>query len=260
MITCSPLGRYGHLGNQMFQYASTMGIALKNNLDWTPPPADTWGEGFFLRSSIHECFDLDKGSPYVAPNVFIERVIGFDQDLYENCPDEIDIQGYLQSYKYFEEFSDDIRKAFTFQPWIEEEAFVPDDPFITLHVRRSDYLSLAGHLINLDMDYYLNALEYFDDSIGVLVMSDDTPWCMQKFNSDRFNFSTQSAYCDLYTMTKAVGNITANSSFSWWGGWLNQDSVKVAPSRWFGDNDSIGAPGIKTHNIHDIIPLDWNIV
>ena len=85
-----------------------------------------------------------------------------------------------------------------------------------------------------------------------LVFSDDIDWCKGVFRGDRFTFiEGEKDYIDLYIMSQCKNNIIANSTFSWWGAWLNKNKNKkiVAPKKWFGS--------LISHNTKDLIPKEW---
>ena len=101
------------------------------------------------------------------------------------------------------------------------------------------------------LEYYKQALSKLPDINKVLIFSDDIEWCKQNFIGDRFIFIQEEDYISLYLMSLCDYNIIANSSFSWWGAWLNQNPNKVviAPKLWFGLKSN--------HNINDLIPSSW---
>jgi len=251
MISFSNLGNFGHLGNQMFQYAAIRGIAANRGFDWCIPSKDNFGKTYNVRSTLYECFELygARVSDFIAPVQYAEQSYAFNESLYSNCLDNSDLSGYFQSYKYFENIQDEIKNDFTFKKNI-----VLENPYATIHVRRTDYLASSNSLINLSLDYYKEAIEMLPD-VQFLVMSDDIDWCREQDVFKNCSFSYYSAYEDLSIMTKAIANITANSSFSWWGAWLNQNlgKIVIAPNKWFG-------PALPDHNTKDLIPSDWIVI
>ena len=262
-ISFNKLGNMGHLGNQMFQFASLRGIAAKNNLDWSIAPAYSFGKNYPLRSSIYDCFKLDSVdiiNSYISNNIqYTEKHYHFDDNLYKNCPDNIDLDGYFQSYKYFNEINDQIIKDFTFKNEISEAGNeiinqLGGKNITSLHVRRTDYLNSPNHHPVPSLDYYEKALSLIKPD-KVLVFSDDPEWCKSQDMFKDFSFSvTNNAYLDLYLMSICKNNIMANSSFSWWGSWINKnnDKIVIAPKKWFG-------PALN-HNTEDLIPHDWIVI
>ena len=120
MISFNSLGNLGRLANQMFQYASLKGIAKNRGFDFVIPPESKFGESDPLVRSdplnIHNCFYVGKHTEMgLYPNdMFGERMHTFDKELFEQCPDNIDLFGYFQTPKYFNHIEDEIRKDFSF--------------------------------------------------------------------------------------------------------------------------------------------------
>jgi hypothetical protein len=250
-ISFNQLGNFGNLGNQMFQYATLKGIAIKNGYDWSIPPKDKFGTTYPMRSNIYDTFslpNLKEKNINVSNNVILaEKYFHFDEDLFNNCPNNVDLYGYYQSYKYFEHIKDELLQDFTFKV----QDVLMDIPYVAIHVRRGDYLALSEYHPTCGLDYYVRAMEYFPEH-KFLLFSDDIEWCKQQeifkecFFSDGANPGN-----DLFLMSIAEHNIIANSSFSWWGAWLNNNPNKIVicPKEWFGE--------ILSHNTKDLIPEKW---
>ena len=109
---------------------------------------------------------------------------------------------------------------------------------ISLHIRRTDYVGNINHPMPSLTEYYQKALDQLDDTIPVLIFSDDPKWCKEQsiFSGDRFLVSENDPYTDLCIMSLCNYHIIANSSFSWWGAWLSDSKKVFAPKRWFGGN------------------------
>jgi len=265
MIGFNALGRMGRLGNQMFQYASLKGIARNIGTDITIPyykDAVDDGIGNMLRTELFDSFDLNTNIGLLNGGkspVVHERHFHYDDELFYQCPDNISLQGYFQTEKYFRHIKSEIYDDFTFK----EEIFTPcqqlmwqlDFP-IALHVRRTDYISNSANHPPCSISYYENALKHFDDDREVIVFSDDPEWCKEQelFSEDRFMVSeNEDNRMDLCLMSLCSDFIIANSSFSWWGAWLstNKDKKVIAPVQWFGTGYT------KDHDTSDLIPDDW---
>lgn len=263
MLAFNHLGHLGRLGNQMFQYASLRGIAARRGYDFGIPPSkfeDEWRS-----HQLFEVFDLpnlprsnvkylDSGNAPVAQ----ERFFHFDQLLFDQCPNDVSLFGFFQSEKYFKHIEGSIKEDFTFRDHILEpckeiaEGF--DNP-VSLHVRRTDYLTNSANHHNLDLIYYEEALKHFDGR-QVIVFSDDPEWCQEQelFSDDRFLVSESGDNTiDLCLMTLCTDHIIANSSFSWWGAWLAKSEKVIAPSRWFGPNN-------VDKETKDLIPETWTVI
>jgi hypothetical protein len=191
--------------------------------------------------------------------VIVENDFSFDENLFQNCPDWVDIRGYFQSEKYFKHIRDELLEDFEFRDEILEPAKKTISYWknpIALHIRRTDYITNPDHIV-LDLDYYEKALKEFDSNSEVLIFSDDPQWCMSQklFDDDRFMVSeTMNSYMDLCLMTLCSGHIIANSSYSWWGAWLSENRSVVAPSGWFSGSQN------EHLNTVDLIPEDWMVI
>jgi len=265
MLAFNCLGRLGRLGNQMFQYASLKGIARNRGYDFCIPNHNQVVRdpyGFDLKIELFYPFEmstvrshniklLDRGYAPVAE----EKHFHFDELLFNMCPDEISLAGFFQSEKYFRHIESEIRADFLFKNEILEpckEMIGSVGEAISLHVRRTDYLTNPNHTV-LGMDYYEQALKQFDDTSSVLVFSDDTEWCKEQelFSGDRFMISESAdQYVDLCLMSLCKKHIIANSSFSWWVAWISGSNDVIAPVKWFGEDN-------QDKDTKDLIPERW---
>lgn len=165
------------------------------------------------------------------------------------------IVGYFQSYKYLDLLSVQSIKSYFYLNESEQEYinnFFDDKTYVSLHVRRTDYLQTPDFHTNQTMDYYNQAINHFCsiDNICFLIFSDDINYCKKTFVSIPCKFTSNKNYIDLMLMSKCHHNIIANSSFSWWGAYLNENPNKIviAPKKWVG--------GEKL-NTNDLCPPEW---
>ena len=252
----------GRLGNQMFQMASTIGIARK--LGYAPafPIENFHSESPYSHTGcdLLECFDIPT-SMLLNRNqldikfVYYENEFTYDPRTLE-IPDSTDISGYLQTEKYFTEIQDEIRSIFTFKKHIQEAAnsiINKTDNAVSIHIRRGDYVASPDHHPTQNSDYYNKAISEFGENSIFYIFSDDIEWCKGVFVGNNFRFiESGSPYVDMCIMTKLNGHIIANSSFSWWGAWLSASKLTIAPSIWFGP--AIG----KNHK--DVYCKNWKIL
>jgi hypothetical protein len=256
MLSYSRLGLNGRLGNQMFQYASLRGIAASNQYGFVIPPSG---------HQLFDIFEMPEGilncSSSFSYETFNEPHFHFDKNFMSGFPDNRDLFGYFQAEKYFKNIEDIIKNEFSIKSTIIKNVDKFTDIFknykvFSIHFRRTDYLNNPNAHPTPSQDYYQSAINLFDDYDFGIVFSDDINWCKSQnlLNSDKFIFSYNHHFVDLYLMTQCHSNIIANSSFSWWGAWLNQNKNKsvIAPSIWFG-------PPIDA-NTKDLIPEDWTIL
>ena len=282
MLSFDKLGKSGRLGNQMFQYAALRGIAKHHGYDWVIPPPGTSGvdeygcennycmfETFKMTGATEEHQHISENSQWA-----IWKEFHFNEELFNKCPDNVNLDGYFQTEKYFKNIDKEIREDFQFQ----DEIYHPckdmidslgDGRKIFLHIRRGDpklpwaYVNLeAAHPV-CTWDYYDKALKEFPDDIPVVVFSDVIDWCKEQefFKSDRFIMSETTdefadgqrvPWTDLCLMTLCTDAIIANSSFSWWGAWLisNPNKKVIAPKKWFGKQ-------YDHYIMSDLIPDEW---
>jgi hypothetical protein len=199
------------------------------------------------------------------PEVFRERHFHFDQD-FEAVPDNTYLDGYWQSEKYFKDISQVIRKEFVVRyrltganKAVAERIASVDS--VSVHVRRGDYVSQdATYLTHgvCEGEYYLESMEEMNKRVKnphYFVFSDEPDWVEKHMNFPsratiiRHN-PPEKSYEDLRLMRLCKNHIIANSSFSWWGAWLNENAGKVviAPKKWFRD---------PSHDTSDLIPDGW---
>lgn len=263
-IGYNKLGSNGGLGNQMFQYAALRGIAENRGFDWVVPKPIGYGS---CNYGLFECFEMCGVSKNNFGTVDGQELVtgtsAFDKTFFNECPDNVSLNDYFQSEKYFKNVEDDIRKDFTFRSEILNPCldFIKNisDP-IFLHVRRNDYLYMKDNYVICPISYYEESLSYFSDESDVLIFSDDIEWCKEQslFSGKRFFISENQSYYlnetkaangmtkwlipynDLCLMTLCSGGIIANSSLSWWGAWLikNPNKIVVSPKDWFGPSSS----------------------
>jgi hypothetical protein len=266
MISFNYLGNLGRLANQMFQYASLMGIASNRKLEYCIPPKHVFGKfDSLVRTSdtnLYECFDIKPQNTAVTDYKNREESgFAFDENLFNFCEDKTNINGYFQTEKYFKHIKDDVRKEFSFKPEIFEPSkikfkeFFSGSEVISLHIRRGDYVVNPNHPVQT-LEYYQNALNLLDNNLPVLIVSDDPKWCNEQdiFADDRFFVSDLgNTNVDLCLITLCNYHIIANSSFSWWGAWLANSKKTIAPKNWFG-GDCIN------HNTQDLYCPNWIIM
>ena len=282
MLAFNQIGNLGRLGNQMFEYAALRGVAAKHGYDWCIPPFDRKG---IENYSLGECFKLESvqesNLQYIEDIQYVgERFFHFDEELFENCPDNVSLHGFFQTEKYFKHIADEIRKDFTFvdaylEPCKDMLKYYEGLEPIMLHVRRGDanltdprgfkwsYTQCSDQHPTQPIEYYKKALAFFDKDQPVIVFSDSPEWCKEQklFDGDRFLLSepeekygdgSYTPYVDLCLMSLCDHAIIANSTLSWWGAWLiqNPDKKVIAPEMWFG-------PAYADKDTKDLIPENW---
>jgi hypothetical protein len=199
--------------------------------------------------------------------VFNETGISFQASIFSNKKN-VYLNGYWQSEKYFSPIKHIIKRDFILKNnnLIHLENYISlikRSNSVSIHFRRGDYVSnqTTNSLHGIcDFSYYKNAIDYISKKIkdpNFFIFSDDINWVQNNFS---ISFPTtfikrnniDNSYEELFLMSLCKHNIIANSSFSWWGAWLNNNSDKIiiAPKRWF-SNESMN------NQTNDIIPQNW---
>lgn len=235
----------GGLGNQMFQISHALCQSWFHNKDC------------FFNNFAHTPMQANQPTKYIN-NIF--RNIKFREiktqvvkvseshwnypNLNFNVNQNIEFNGYFQSSKNFLGFDEKIKDIFEpTEEFINKlKLFYPkifNGNSISIHVRRGDYLTIPEVLPTLDISYFLNCLSKFDDITNVFIFSDDKSWIKNNFIGDNFTIvDGLEDYEEMWTMSLCKNNIISNSTFSWWGSFLNKNPQKkvLSPNKWFGPN------------------------
>lgn len=177
------------------------------------------------------------------------------------------LYGRWQNEQYFIDIADDVQKAFRFRQKLSGEAIILAEQInnsnsVSIHVRRGDYVNFKNMkkiVGDTDLPYYARAVSYIAERTLVphfFIFSDDIAWCRENIK-----IPFPMTYCDektagpkdafhLELMSFCKYNIITNSTFSWWGAWLNRNPKKivVAPTKWYSGNN---------FEVNDIIPQTW---
>lgn len=197
-------------------------------------------------------------------NLFFEPSDIFWQS-FSNLPDNVYLEGYWQSENYFLDFEETIRESFRFPPLIDllnqglAEAMVSKSS-VSVHIRRGDYVSQTINqsiYYQCTLDYYRAAMAHINAHVAnpsYYVFSDDIEWAKTVFADDAIQAfighnQGEKSYIDMQLMSLCKHNIIANSTFSWWGAWLNENRAKIviSPREWF----------INGRSSKDLIPENW---
>jgi hypothetical protein len=279
----------GGLGNQLFQYAAARRLSELKNVNFklditafneyklreyslnhyniieniaTPTEIE-----YYTRkrkfNKFYKC--IPKLKPNNIPIMFKEKHFSYNQEIVK-IPNNIYLSGYWQNEKYFKDIEPIIRKEFKLKSISSEQSLKMADKIqncnaVNLHIRRGDYISdqTTNQFHGVcSLEYYYMAIQKLSIKIEELhffIFSDDIPWVRENL---KINFpttyvshnGTERDYEDLWLMSLCKHHIIANSSFSWWGAWLAENSKKIviAPQRWFNN------PSIDTS---DLLPLSW---
>lgn len=264
----------GGLGNQMFQYA--MYLALRNRKPYSFFFFDISGSvgchnGFEL-PDIFPSISLQRATwynrlSYRLPFLFNHLITSKQNNSLTYYPEFLQekrnaiYDGFWQSERYFQDVKESVLNHFSFNDSLLNDKtlglrdkLVADPESVSVHIRRGDYLSETFRL-TCNLEYYRKAISYIKEKLNAphfYFFSDDITWVKKNFPDVNATFidwnKSKDSWQDMYLMSICKHNIVANSSFSWWGAWLNKNASKivVAPSLWFNDGSK-----------QDIQPTSW---
>lgn len=239
------------LGNQLFQLANAISYAGRHDEILAIP---NWSYSNIFKGNFSPILDTD-------PQKFLWVEPEFS---YTQIPEGATLlEGYYQSEKYFLDNSDKILEMFSFVDNVVDNVtsrhsrtLYDKRPKVSMHLRRGDYLKFPNHHPVLDTAYFKKAKEFFPSDSLFIVFSDDIQWCKDNFTEGDYIFiEGQSDIEDLCLMSMCDHNCIANSTFSWWGAWLNKNPEKivVAPQKWFG-------PAYSHFSTKDLYCPGWIVV
>lgn len=246
----------GGLGNQLFQWAYGKYLSIKYDTELYLDTNFYYNQiGNTLRN-----FELNKfpNLKYIEPNITEKPIIQlsdnfeYNEFIYDQNYHYY-LNGFWQSEKYFLDISDIIKKELLpNNDFFKKLKIDTNENNVSLHIRRTDYITSNGFHPVQTIEYYNNALEYIGDYEKLLIFSDDIEWCKNNLSFNKMLFIENSDNVeDIWLMSLCKHNIIANSSFSWWGAWLNENPNKkvIAPKNWFGTQSNL--------NTDNIIPNNW---
>lgn len=275
----------GGLGNQMFQYAFKMAYDAAHSQS-ALINVNTFNT-YKSQPYLLDYFNIDKcyATPQQVANcqkkyrklrwkfpfrfyhkTFVTTVTETIENIYDpqliNKTGDVYYTGYFQTEKYFKHIRDDILHAFSLRIPLNTEnkrmlkKIKSTKTSVSVHIRRGDYTKLQHIYGATDIKYYKKAMQYISENVSnphFFIFSNDIKWCKKHFSSNKnITFvdinDGNTGYFDLELMRNCKHNIIANSTFSWWGAWLNEnpDKIVIAPGKWFADNRPT-----------DIIPENW---
>lgn len=276
----------GGLGNQMFQWALARSLEKKTSIKtifdmsffekkYARPYElnvfninPEFAEDFWLKLKLKTIWKFRKklnGKKLLGLTLYSEPHFEFDENVFSIEPNTY-IEGFFQSEKYFKDIENELRADFQFKNEPDEEnkkliEKIGATNSISLHIRRGDYVQKKRYqnlYATCSLDYYKRGVEYIAKHYSkpvLFIFSDDINWVKANLNlpyeSIYVSHNTSSkSYEDMRLMSLCKHNIIANSSFSWWGAWLNNNKEKIviAPLKWFNDESIIQT---------DVIPQNW---
>jgi Glycosyl transferase family 11 len=274
----------GGLGNQLFQYAAARSLATRLAKPFKLENITSLQKDTQRKIALHDLqtkFELATKEEVkeflrfpslyrhkyrlfkMGKHIYREPHFHYDENFFR-LSDPVYLDGFWQSPLYFKNIETIIREEFTIGPEkiknvVEKGRELEQRPSVAIHIRRGDFLkpaTVAYHGV-LSPFYYERAIKLIKEKvpdISLYFFSDDIHWVKQNLSmakdAEFMSSSNQTALEDFYLMSKCRHMIIANSSFSWWAAWLNNNTGKIviAPKNWFARSDI---------NTHDLIPRDW---
>ncbi len=266
----------GGLGNQLFQYAFSRYMRLKGKKVTADISSYHYpGMREFELRNVFESID------YIRCNSGLREQYLYNNDIYVE-PDVSEsfgsankeeannmeygyCDGYFQSFSYIKEVEEELRSDLVFRKINDKgydyyRSIIGECNAVAVHIRRGDYLTRSNERIFGGIctdEYYRSGIEYIKkvvDNPVFIFFSNDIEYVKDKFGFcdgiylEQSRFEGYEDWYDLQLMALCKHQIIANSSFSWWGAWLNsnKDKIVIAPSQW-----------INYDSLVDICPNDW---
>lgn len=279
---------YGGLANRMFQYSFYKSLLHVGKEVYTDTISFVPGWGFddvslkvtFPNVSLNDAgIELIKkfsssrsllGRVYLFLGLhkkthYFEPTYHYNRGLYDLKSDYY-LEGYWQTEKYFIDIQEEIRNDFIFKEFTDQKNIdllnkIENEESVSIHVRKGPDYKKSITIGTCEIDYYNKAVDLIKEIIKnprFYVFTDNKEWVKEMFQHFEYTLvdwnpvSGSSNYLDMQLMSHCKHNIIANSSYSWWGAWLNTnpDKVVIGPRRWFNK--------INSHfDSSDILPDKW---
>lgn len=256
------------LGNQLFQYALGRSIALKRN-ETLKLDISSFNKNYKLRDYMLEKFNIESSDltrieqikykviyRYIRSimnktdilnplfsNIYKDKIdYKYDKNVFETNSNYF--SGYWQDYRYFNDIRSKLIKELTLKEKLNDinQATlinIKNTNSVSIHVRRGDYLNIEGQEV-CDLEYYKKSIDYIKYHVidpTFFIFSDDITWVKQNIlieNVYYVDFNSKNPEFDVELMKNCQHNIIANSTFSWWAAWLNNNNTKIViePLEW----------------------------
>lgn len=248
----------GGLGNVLFQIAAAYSVSKRDNMKLLIDPTNHHGARYgipkytsnILRNINFSTTRLNF-TGYGEQGHHFTEIPKFNYDT--------KLIGYFQTEKYFINYRTEILELFSPTSDIivklnEKYSDILEKNTTSLHVRRGDFIGISNFHPLLPIEYYQECLKLVDNNSTILIFSDDINWCKSNFDfiENKIFISNLEDFEELYLMSMCNNNVIANSTFSWWGAWLNKNLNKqvISPKVWFG-------PALQHLQTKDIYCKDW---
>jgi hypothetical protein len=274
----------GRLGNWLFQYAAARALALKTGtgvqlngyryVRWRDPlaRAPLRALRFFNIAAAYSHLDIDAARALERLGLRERKKdhveSASDGDRLEELGAATRLTGYFQRPRCWEGCESELRTDLTPRALPTDSAFlrtaaaVSAGNTISIHVRRGDFVTFERELHGVcTIEYYARAITRMRESVAdakFFVFSDDPGWCRERFKDQDMTVvdvaaSSREPALDLYLMSRCSHHVISNSTYSWWGAWLDTSpgAIVCTPDRWFNDEE------MSARAMRDTVPARW---
>jgi len=238
------------LGNQLFCVANALAYSRRYEKTAFFPEVLKSPSIFKYKNIFYSNLNLERHVD-IYHNIYVEKSFKYDE--IPEMKGNIYLEGYFQSEKYFVDNRNYILDSLNIEEMKNKliEKYGDYSDYISIHVRRGDYLKLKEFHGILGTEYYKNSIQHFGDHQKYIVFSDDIEWCKRNltFVGNVLYSNCKEDWEDLILMSTCKAHIIANSTFSWWSAWLSGNET-IAPQKWFALDD-------RRLSSKDICPTRW---
>lgn len=258
------VGNHSRIGNLLFLMSTCFALSKKYDTEFIFPLMnqyyESWGECY--KNTIFRNIPCGNSKSDIIYNDSLDYDCYSYKEIKTDFTKNIELNGYFMSYKYFDEYSENIKELFyidniSFDYISKKYSELLNSKSVSVHIRRGDFkkkkINENHILFRLDSQYYVNSMKYINEKIEnpiyyfFMENNDDKHWIkkyiLSKIENIQYKFiNNEKDYIDIYMMSLCKHNIIANSTFSWWGAYLNNntDKIIIRPNNWLPkqhDND-----------------------
>jgi len=249
----------GGLANQMFQIAKAKTEGFIHNIPvYFEPKSFTPMEGNGANVYINNIFRNIEFKNDLKPEKRFDELSWSYNDVGYTYDTSVMFNGYYQSSKHFKNYSEKIKNLFLPTEEFKEKLMnmyplIFEKNSVSIHIRRGDYLRISDILPVISKSYIDKALKSIGKYSHIFIFTNDKEWAETNLDYDKCTIvNGLNDYEDLWAISLCNHNIMSNSSFSWWGSYLNKNKNKkvCVPSIWFGPNGE--------QNYKDIYESKWD--
>jgi hypothetical protein len=236
----------GRMGNWLFECATTLGLALRNDVEFSVPSKtfNDFHNPLYTQHLVNHKWQEGKIDIVIQEPHFHYAPIEYKKE-WDNS--QVELRGYWQSEKYWSDFKKEVIDLLAFP-------YIPNEGFVSVHLRRTDFITYSNKHPEVKDEWYNEAMAMFPNK-KFIFFSDEINYCKEKWGhrNDCYFSEGKSIEQDMIDMSCCVGgHINSASTYSWWGSYLdrNEDKKIITPKLWF-------TPNWDGADTKDIIPESW---